>query len=82
MSAEQLDQLADQEGFMRYQIRTFNHSAVIFVNIEEEPLSPEDIVGFSENDVFTPDEVRLIAVAIRQYNSDHKLSFEQMTLDF
>jgi len=49
MSAEQLDQLADQEGFMRYQIRTFNHSAVIFVNIEEEPLSPSGNITVTIN---------------------------------
>ena len=82
ISVEQLDQLADNAGFMRYQIRSFNHDTVIFVNIEEEQLPPEVVIGFSEDDVFTLDEIRLIAAAIRQYNSGRKLTFDQMTFDF
>ena len=82
ISVEQLDQLADTIGFMRYQIRTFNYNTVIFVNIEEEQLSPEDIIGFSEDDVLTLDEIKVIAAAIRQYNDGRKLKFDQMTFDF
>jgi len=59
-SAEQLDQLADSAGFMRYQIRTFNHHSVIYVNIEDKSLEPEDIIGFSEDEVFSLDEVRTL----------------------
>jgi len=81
-SAEQLDQLADSAGFMRYQIRTLNHHSVIYVNIEDEPLEPEDIIGFSEDEVLSLDEVRTIAAAIREYNSSRKLNFEQMHFDF
>ncbi|RKR84635.1 hypothetical protein BDD43_4882 [Mucilaginibacter gracilis] len=81
-SAEQLDQLADNAGFMRYQIRTFNHHSVIYVNIEDEPREPEDIIGFSEDEVFSLDEVRTIAAAIRDYNSRRKLNFDQMHFDF
>src|SRR3954468_2260002 len=81
-SAEQLDQLADNAGFMRYQIRTFNHHSVIYVNIEDEPLEPEDIIGFSEDEVFSLDEVRTIAAAIRQFISSRKLNFDQMHFDF
>ena len=81
-SAEQLDQLADNAGFMRYQIRTFNHHSVIYVNIEDEPLEPEDIIGFSEDEVFSLDELRTIAAAIREYNSSRKLNFDQMHFDF
>jgi hypothetical protein len=82
ISAEQLDQLADSGGFMRYQVRTFNHSAVISVNIEDELLSPEGIIGFSEDEAFPRDEVNAIAIAIRQYNSSRKLDFDQMAFDF
>jgi hypothetical protein len=81
-SAEQLDQLADNVGFMRYQIRTFNHHSVVYVNIENEPLEPEDIIGFSEDEVFSLEEVRTIAAAIREYNSSRKLNFDQMDFDF
>jgi hypothetical protein len=82
ISAEQLDQLTDSAGFMRYQVRTFNYNSVIYVNIEGEPLSPEKIVGYSEDQGFSPDEVKAIAIAIRQYNSSRKLNFNQMAFDF
>lgn len=38
---EQLDQLTDTAGFMRYQIRTFNYSSVVHVNVEEVMAGPE-----------------------------------------
>jgi len=82
ISAEQLDQLADELGFMRYAVRTFNHSTVIYVNIEDEPLSPEEITGYSLEEVFSLDEVRVISGAIRQYNNSRKLNFDQMHFDF
>lgn len=81
-SADQLDQLADAAGFMRYQVRTFNHRAVIFVNIEAEPLSPEEIIGYSEDETFSLEEVKSIAAAIREYNTSRKLNFDQMAFDF
>lgn len=79
---EQLDQLTDTIGFMRYQVRSFNHRSVIYVNVGEEPLEPEEIIGFSEEEVFSADEVKVIAVAIREYNSTRKLNFDQMHFDF
>ena len=82
LSVEQLDQLADKTVFMRYQIRTFNEHSVVYVNIEDDPLDPEDIVGFSEEEVFSLDEVKTIAFAIREYNSRRKLNFDQMHFDF
>ncbi|MEZ2339231.1 hypothetical protein AB6735_26540 [Mucilaginibacter sp. RCC_168] len=82
LSAEQLDRLADDTGYMRYQIRSFNHSSVIFVKIEDESLTPEDVAGFSEEDVFTVNETKAIATAIREYNSSRKLNFDQMHFDF
>ncbi|QEC74709.1 hypothetical protein [Mucilaginibacter ginsenosidivorax] len=82
ISAEQLDQLADETGFMRYQVRTFNRQSVVFVNIEEEPLSREKITGYSEEEVFSHDEIKVIAPAIRRYNSSRQLNFDQMAFDF
>jgi hypothetical protein len=81
-SAEQLDQLADNFGYMRYKIRTFNLYSVVYVNIEDDPLSPEEIIGFSEDEVFSLDDVKIIAAAIREYNNSHKLNFDQMHFDF
>jgi hypothetical protein len=82
ISAEQLDQLADEKGIMRYHIRTFNDSSVVFVNIEDDLLSAEATLGFSDDETFTLDEIHVIATGIRQYNSSRKLSFDQMAFDF
>ena len=81
-SAEQLDQLADSFGFMRYQIRTFSHCSLIYVNIDNDPLEPGDVIGFSEDEAFSPDEVKVIVAAIRGYNSSHQLNFDQMAFEF
>jgi len=82
LSAEQLDQIADTEGFMRYQIRAFNDISIVYVNIEDEPLSPEEIIAYSLDEVFSLEDVRAIAVAIRQHNSNRKLNFDQTAFDF
>jgi hypothetical protein len=81
-SAEQLDQLVDNVGFMRYQIRIFNHYSLIYVNIDNDPLEPGDVIGFSEDDTFSLDEVKVIAAAIRDYNRSHQLNFGQMPFEF
>jgi len=81
-SAEQLDPLADATGSIRYQVRTFNDSSIVFVNIEDAPLAPEDVAGYSLEDVFTLEQVHAIAQAIRDYNSSRKLNFDQMAFDF
>jgi hypothetical protein len=67
-----MDQLADDAGFMRYQIRTFNQHSVMFVNMEALPLSPDFLIGFSEDDGFTPGEVKVISAAIRDEHSNRK----------
>ncbi|MCC8407687.1 hypothetical protein LJ707_02020 [Mucilaginibacter sp. UR6-1] len=79
---EQLDQLADTAGFIRYQVRTFHRSSVVYVNAGEETPGPEEITGFSEEEAFSPDEVKTIAAAIREYNGSRKLNFNQMHFDF
>jgi hypothetical protein len=82
LSVEQLDQVADRLGFMRYHIRTFNSHSVIYVNIEDNPLEAGEVTGFTEEDVFSPEEVKTIAEAIREHNSSGKLNFDQMHFDF
>ena len=97
-TAEQLDQLADTAGFMRYQIILGERRSVICVNIEEElpiPVTlldaenyyeaihyPEQAPAFSEDEAFTPDEVSMIAAEIKAYNNTRKLKFDQMHFDF
>ena len=78
-SVEQLDPLADSLGFMRYQVRTFQQTSVIFVNIEAEP---DEVTGYTEEEVFTLDEVKVIAAAVRDYNASRQLNFDQMAFDF
>jgi hypothetical protein len=83
ITAEQLDRLADEDGFIRFDITTGERRSVIYVNMEEElpqPVTrqnpethfeavhyPEHLPAFSLDDVFTLDEVRIIGKAI----SDH-----------
>ncbi|NCD68001.1 hypothetical protein [Mucilaginibacter agri] len=81
-SVEQLDPLADMAGFMRYQVRTFRDCAIVFVNVEEEQMLPDDLIGFSEDEVFTPPEVNVIAQAIRQYHDSRNWNSDQMVFDF
>jgi hypothetical protein len=98
ISAEQLDQLADEVGFMRYQVKAADRTSVIYVNIEDErriPLTAQDAedyfetlqyaeqgIGYSLDDIFTVDEAIAIAKAIREYNFSRKLNFDQMNFDF
>lgn len=97
-TAEQLDQLADTAGFMRYKVTVGERRSVICVNIEEEPPMPvtmqdaenyyeaihypEQALAFSEDEVFTPEEVSTIAAEIKAYNNTRKLKFDQMHFDF
>lgn len=82
LMAEQLDQLADSDGFIRYQIRTFNHNTVVHVNVEDEAINPEKTIGFNEEAVFSQEEMTCISLAIREFNHSHRLNFDQMNFDF
>jgi hypothetical protein len=98
ISVEQLDQLADAEGFMRYQVTADTRRSVICVNVEDgvPPLFtpqdveayfeavyyPEQAVAYSTEDVFTHTELRQIAAAVRLHNRSQRLSFDQMHFDF
>lgn len=97
-TAEQLDQLADTAGFMRYQVAAGERQSVICVNIEEETqqlVTPQDAEayyeavyypeydsGFSEDEVFSAEEVAVIVTAIKAYNNSRRLTFDQMNFDF
>jgi len=97
-TAEQLDQLADIVIFMRYQVIVGERRSVVCVSIEEDtqrPLTSRDAenyyeairyqepdLGFSEDEVFTGDEVGIIVTAIKAYHDSRKLTFDQMHFDF
>ncbi|MVN91526.1 hypothetical protein [Mucilaginibacter aquatilis] len=73
ITVEQLDPLSDDDGFMRYQVASFNHHSVICVN---------DGKSFGEDETFTTDEIQVIATAIKEYNNGRILRFDQMAFDF
>lgn len=88
--AEQLDHLADEEGFIRFDVRSEQRRAVIFVNIEEQaqgPVVQQDLENyfealhhpaqpgaFSFDETFTKDEVERIGKAIRESFTSAHLS--------
>lgn len=80
---EQLDRLADADGFVRYDVTCGERRSVIFVNVENDlPLTtpqdaeayfeavnyPEQVDYFSEEEVFSLEEVRLIGKAVQEFN--------------
>jgi hypothetical protein len=97
-TAEKLNQLTDAEGYMRYQITVGERRSIVCVNIEEGtplPLTAQDaenyyeaihytehVAGFSEEEVFSADEVGVIVTAISAYNDSHRLTFDQIHFDF
>lgn len=94
--AEQLDNLADEEGFIRFDVRCEQRRAVIFVSIEEQPLphviSPDlesyfEVLhntrppgAFSFDEIFTEGEVERIGKAIRGHFSASHFSSAAQTL--
>jgi hypothetical protein len=97
-TAEQLDQLTDIAGFMRYQVISEERRSVICANIEEEPPMPVTLPNaenyyeaihypekssyFDEDQVFTPEEVVVITGTIKVYIKTRSLKFDQMHFDF
>jgi hypothetical protein len=97
-SAEQLSQLADTEGFIRYRVTMGERASVVYVSIENELRQiitrqdaeayfeainyPEQVFAYTEDDVFTLEEARIIGAAIRQYNRSQNLNFDQLDFPF
>ena len=97
-TAEQLDQLTDTAGFMRYQVVAAERRSIICVNMEEAPHQPvtaadaenyyeaahypEEVSGFSEDEVFSAEEISVIVAKIKAYNDSRNLKFDQMHFDF
>jgi hypothetical protein len=92
---EQLDRLADADGFIRFDVTAGDRRAVVYVNVENDlPLVtpqdaeayfeavnyPEQVSAFSEEEVFVPDEVMLIGRTIRNYNRELKVRFDRFML--
>jgi hypothetical protein len=94
ITAEQLDRLADEDGFIRFDVSCDERRSLIFVNVGNDlPLLtpedaeayfqalyyPEQVTGFSEEDIFSLEEVKTIAEAIRQCNRKLKTSSDLFT---
>lgn len=77
ISAEQLERFADADGYTCYDVRAGERRTVVYVNIESEQPTT-----YNDPDCFSPEELKAIAVAIRQYNRENKVVFAQFLLDF
>jgi len=77
ITAEQLERFADVDGYTRYDIISGERRTVVYVNIEsEQPLAYDD------PELFSKDELTVIAAGIRQYNRENKVVFAQFLIDF
>lgn len=92
VSIEQLDRLADADGFIRFDVTCGERRSVIYVNVENDlPLVtphdaeayfeavnyPEQVSAFSEEEIFTREEIIVIDKAIRSYNRELKIYFNR-----
>jgi hypothetical protein len=80
LDVEQLDYLADSEGIIRYDVRGDLRHAVISVNIENDPQSPDFTFEAmqSTDEAFSGDELLLIIKAIREHNDQAGYPFERL----
>lgn len=81
--AEQLDNLADEEGYIRFDVRNARRGSVIFVSMEHQPPMLEDsqsqdshfeslyysqqYTAFSFDETFVAGEIVCIGRAIREH---------------
>jgi hypothetical protein len=101
ITVEQLERFADIDGYTRYDVRTGERCSVIYVNVEYEPPVlvtsqdvesyfealhyPEQLLAYNDEDLFTPEELKIIACAILQHNKDENvaiMTFPKITDDF
>ena len=80
LEVEQLDYLADREGVIRYDVRGDSRHAVISVNIETDPQSPDFTFEAmqSADEAFSGEELVIIIEAIRQHNDEAGYPFERL----
>jgi hypothetical protein len=79
VTVEQLERFADVEGYTRYDVRTADRRAVMYVNVvDKAPL----VIAYADQEVFTTDEIEMIAEGVLQYNREAKVVFAQFLLDF
>jgi len=79
LTVEQLERFADVDGYTRYDVTAEGRRSVMYVNVADD--APV-VYAFDDQELFTPEECRNIAVAIRQYNNEARVVFAQFLLDF
>jgi len=77
---EQLDRLPDDDGLMRYDVRSGLRQAVVALKMEADPYQPDftfeavqAIDGF-----FSGEELLVIIKAIRDYNDQARFPFNRL----
>lgn len=80
LQVEQLDYLADENGLIRYDVRTDLCHAIVSVNIENDPGDPDFTFEavHATDESFGGEELLLIIKAIRDYNDQSRLSFNRL----
>jgi len=79
LTVEQLERFADVDGYTRYDVTAEGRRSVIYVNVADDVPA---VYACDDQDLFTPEECRIIGMAIRQYNSEARVVFAQFLLDF
>jgi hypothetical protein len=93
INTEQLDRLADDEGYIRYDVRKGKRRALVYVNVENQIMQletvqdaeayfeavhyPEHLAALSIEVDFASEEIQIIANAIRQYNRKLRFMFNK-----
>jgi hypothetical protein len=93
ITVEQVDRLADGDGYIRYDVTNGMRRAVIFVNVEDQriPLGteqdaaahfealhyPDYMRAFSLEDDFSAEDVTTIAHAIREHDRELQFTFNK-----
>jgi hypothetical protein len=79
LEVEQLDYLADEDGFIRYDVRSVERRAVISVPIERS--SDPDELSFSAvqaaDEAFSDEDIVRIMKAIQDYNEELAAYFKR-----
>ena len=79
LTVEQLERFADVDGYTRYDVTAAGRRSLIYVNVTDDLPA---VYAFDDQDLFTPEECRNIAIAIRQYNDEARVVFARFLLDF
>jgi hypothetical protein len=80
LQVEQLDYLTDENGLMRYDVRSGQRQAVISVKVEADPDHPDFTFEAMQaiDDPFSGEELLAIIKGIRHYNDGLSYPFNRL----